>query len=142
MKVAESGNTVSIHYCGKFTDGEIFDQSIGKDPLKFVLGAHQVIEGFEEAILGMKVNDKSVVNIPCEKAYGKVDPELVFEMPRTGFPPEINLEVGLELALSNQDGEQLPVRIKEITPENIVLDANHPLAGKELVFEIQLMSIE
>ncbi len=142
MQIAELGNTVAVHYCGKFDDGSVFDESFGGEPLKFVIGSHQVIEGFENAVLGLKVDEKVTVNIPCEQGYGEIDESLIFNLPTNNFPAEIELVPGTELMLSNPEGEQLMVIIKEVVGEEVILDANHPLAGENLTFDIQLLGIE
>lgn len=142
MKTAENGNTVSVKYCGKFPDGTIFDSSDGREDLKFVLGANQVIKGFDDAVLGMKEGDKVTVTIAPEKAYGAYSEDLVIKVPKQGFPENIKLEKGLNLELSNREGNRIPVVVLDFDEEAITLDANHPLAGKELVFDIELTAIE
>jgi peptidylprolyl isomerase len=142
MQTAQLGNTVTVHYCGKLDDGSVFDESTGREPLKFVLGSHQVIEGFENAVMGLKIDDKTTVVIPCAQAYGEIDDSLIFNMSKESFPAEVTLEIGEELMLSNPEGDQLFVTIKEVMDTEVMLDANHPLAGETLTFDIQLIGIE
>ncbi len=141
MKTVEKGNTVLVHYVGKLLDGTIFDDSNGKDPLKFTVGENQVIEGFDEAVLGLKVNDNKTVQIPKEKGYGEIDENLIFDLPTSSFPKEIELHTGSEIVLSNPEGEELLAYIKKFDENIVTLDANHPLSGKDLIFEIKLVEI-
>ncbi|MCC5916455.1 MAG: peptidylprolyl isomerase [Cryomorphaceae bacterium] len=142
MSVAKSGDAVKVHYTGTLNDGSIFDSSEGKDPLEFTLGQGQMIPGFEQAVLGMSVGDKKEgVNIPSAEAYGDPSDEMVIEVPKENVPAEINPEVGQQLAVTRPDGQPMPVIVKEVKDEAIVLDANHPLAGKDLNFAIELVSI-
>jgi peptidylprolyl isomerase len=142
MSVAKSGDAVKVHYKGTLNDGSVFDSSEGKEPLGFTLGEGQMIPGFEQAVLGMSVGDKkSDVNIPSAEAYGAPSEEMIIEVPKANVPPEINPEVGQQLAVTRPDGQPMPVIVKEIKDDAIVLDANHPLAGKDLNFEIELVSI-
>lgn len=141
MRTAQNGDNVSVHYVGKLTDGTIFDESTGREPLQFTVGGNQVIEGFETAVIGLKEGDKVTVNIPKDKAYGDLDTQLVFDLPKESFPPEITIEEGAEIILSNPEGEELMVIIKEINEEKVIVDANHPLAGKDLIFDIELVKI-
>ncbi len=141
MATAKLGDTVAVHYVGTLTDGVIFDESTGRDPLIFTLGGNQVIEGFEQAIIGLNVGDEVNVSIPAEKAYGDIDDNLIFDLPRESFPKEIELFQGADLVLSNPEGEELAALIVEFDDEKVVLDANHPLAGKDLNFKITLVEI-
>ncbi len=141
MTQAKSGDKVTINYTGKLVDGTIFDSSEGRDPLPCTLGSGQVIPGFEEAIIGMAQGESKTVNIPQEKAYGAHDPKKIIDFPITQIPADLKPEVGQQLQLQNQEGQPLIVRITEITEENVILDANPPLAGKDLIFDIELVSI-
>jgi peptidylprolyl isomerase len=141
MSVAKNGNTVRVHYTGKLTDGQVFDTSQGREALEFTLGQGQMIPGFEKAVEGLSVGDKVTTNIPAVEAYGEPSPEMMIELPIENVPPEINPVAGMQLSLHNQEGKSTPVVVKEVKDSSIVLDANHPLAGKELVFDIELVEI-
>jgi len=141
MTQAQHGDTVRIHYTGTLEDGTVFDSSKGHDPLKFILGSGQVIIGFDEAVTGMKSGEKKQVNIPADKAYGQRNEEMVIQAPRDQVPPDINPEVGQQLQMGGPNGETVVVRVTEITDEHVTLDANPPLAGKDLTFDIELVAI-
>lgn len=137
----KNGNTVKVHYTGRFEDGIIFDSSVGGDPLEFTLGGHEVIQGFEEAALGMNIGDKKTVSIKPEDAYGPYNESLVVEMPKEYIPEDVSPELGMRLIIVDNNGEELPVVVSEIHEDAIRLDANHPLAGKTLVFDIELIEV-
>jgi peptidylprolyl isomerase len=141
MTTAENGNTVKIHYTGTLSDGSVFDSSEGHDPLEFKIGSGQVIVGFEEAVIGMSVGESKDVTIPAEKAYGPYQDELVIKAPRDRIPPEIDPQVGQRLQMGGTGGELILVNVIEVTDEHVTLDANPPLAGKDLSFQIELMEI-
>lgn len=141
MSVAKNGDAVKVHYTGKLTSGEQFDSSAGREPLGFTVGAGQMIKGFDAAIPGMSVGDKKTINIAAADAYGERSDEAMIEFDRANVPADMKLEVGLPLTLQNQYGQPVPVIITEIREDVIVLDANHFLAGKELVFDIELVEI-
>lgn len=141
MAEAKSGDTVKVHYTGKLEDGTIFDSSIEKEPLEFKIGTGNMIPGFEKAVLGMELGDSITTNIPYQEAYGEKRKEMVVEVPKTQVPKDITPEVGLQLSITQQDGSAIPVIISEVTEEKITLDANHPLAGKNLIFDIELVEI-
>lgn len=141
MSVAKSGDTVKVHYTGKLEDGTEFDSSVGAEPLEFDLGAAQVIEGFENAIIGMKEGETKTVVIPVEQAYGPINEEYVLKAPRDKMPPDLDPFVGLQLLMPVPNAEPVPVIITEVSDVEITLDANHPLAGKELTFELELVGI-
>jgi FKBP-type peptidyl-prolyl cis-trans isomerase 2 len=141
MAKVKAGDNVSVHYHGKLTDGTSFDSSEGRDPLTFTVGQGQVIPGFDNALIDMEIGDKKTVEIPVDQAYGPAHPENIVEFPKTEFPAEMQLELGMQLQLQNNEGHVIPVVIKEIKEETVVLDANFPLAGKDLVFDIELVSI-
>ncbi len=130
-----------MHYTGKLEDGTVFDSSQGGQPLSFTLGAGQVIAGFEEAVEGMKQGESKTTHIPAEEAYGPHRDDLVIEVPRDQIPAELNPEVGQQLQLRQEGGQDIPVVVREVTEGSITLDANHPLAGKSLIFEIELVEI-
>jgi len=141
MSAAKKGDNVKIHYTGTLADGSVFDSSAGRDPLAFRLGSGQVIPGFDEAVMGMSVGDSKTVCIPAAKAYGTRNEDLVISVPRNEVPSEINPEVGLKLQMGGANGELVNVEIIEVTEEYIALDANPPLAGKDLTFKIELVAI-
>jgi peptidylprolyl isomerase len=141
MSKVKKGDTVNVNYHGKLADGTTFDSSEGRAPLQFKVGEGQVIKGFDDALLNMEEGDKKTVNIPVEEAYGAPVKENFIEFPKTDFPSDLKPEVGLQLNLSDNQGNQFPVVVSEIKDESVVLDANHPLAGKDLVFDIELVSI-
>jgi FKBP-type peptidyl-prolyl cis-trans isomerase 2 len=138
---AKTGDTVKVHYTGKLTTGDQFDSSAGREPLEFTVGAGQMIKGFDAAIPGMKVGDKKTINIPAVEAYGERSADAMIEFPKENIPPDMKLEPGMQLTLSNQHGQPVPVVVVELREDIIVLDANHFLAGKDLVFDIELVEI-
>jgi len=142
MQQVKSGDTVKVHYHGKLEDGSTFDSSQGRDPLEFEVGSGMVIPGFDEGVKGMQVGDKKTLHIPAEEAYGTVDDNRIIEFPKDRFPPDLNPEAGMTLNMSNGQGDYLPVVISEVRDDVVVLDANHPLAGKDLIFDIELMDIK
>lgn len=141
MQKVTDGDLVKVHYTGKLLDGEQFDSSVGKEPLEFTVGAGQMIKGFDDAMPGMAVGDKKTVTIPPEDAYGHKREDAVIEFPRDKVPPDMQLVQGMQLQLTDQDGNPLPVVVTDVKEDVIVLDANHMLAGKELQFDIELMEI-
>ncbi len=140
MDPAKTGDTVTIHYTGRLEDGTIFDSSLERQPLSFSLGAGQVIPGFEWAIAGMQAGDRKTEIIPCDQAYGPRNPELIFRVGRDRIPPAMTFEMGQQLQFESPTGDPVTAMVIEITPEAVILDANHPLAGEDLTFEIQLVS--
>lgn len=141
MAEVKTGDTVKVHYTGKLLNGEQFDSSEGRDPLEFTVGAGQMIPGFDAALPGMKVGDKKSVNIAAKDAYGEANEEAIIEFPKENVPEDMKLEPGMSLTLSNQEGQPFPVVVKEVKDDVVILDANHFLAGKELVFDIELVEI-
>lgn len=141
MAQAQRGDTVRVHYTGKFNDGEVFDTSGGGDPLEFELGSNQVIQGFEEAIVGMCPGESKNHHIPVEKAYGPRREELVIAVERDKFPPQMELEIGQVLQLQSDEGNAIQALVTELAEASVTLDANHPLAGQDLTFDIQLVGI-
>lgn len=142
MSKVQKGNKVNVHYHGRLTDGTTFDSSEGREPLQFKVGEGSVIKGFDDALLDMEVGEKKTVNIPVDKAYGHAAPENFIEFPKSEFPQDMAPEVGMALNLSDNKGNEFPVVVSEVKEDSVVLDANHPLAGKDLVFEIELVSID
>ena len=141
MAQAKQGDTVKIHYTGRLQDGSVFDSSSGREPLQFTIGNGQVIPGFEEAVAGMQAGESKTVEIPCDKAYGEKNPSMVMEVDRKHVPPDIDPEVGLRLQMGSPSGELVNVEIIAVNDENITLDANPPLAGEDLTFDIELVAI-
>jgi peptidylprolyl isomerase len=141
MAQVKNGDTVKVHYTGKLTDGETFDSSVGREPLEFTVGAGQMIPGFDAALPGMSIGDKKTINIPAAEGYGEINEQAIIDFPKENVPADMKLEPGMQLTLSNQEGQPFPVVVKEIKDDVIILDANHFLAGKELVFDIELVEI-
>jgi FKBP-type peptidyl-prolyl cis-trans isomerase 2 len=141
MQQVKAGDTVRVHYQGRLTDGTTFDSSAGREPLEFQVGSGMVIKGFDEGVMGMTVGEKRTIEIPVEEAYGPKDPQAIIEFPAANFPPGMMPEVGMQLAMTNQHGHQIPVTIVEVRPDVVVLDANHQLAGEDLVFDLELVEI-
>lgn len=141
MQQVQKGDTVQVHYHGTLSDGSTFDSSEGREPLQFVAGTSQVIKGFDDAVMGMTAGEKKKVNIPVHEAYGPKNDDMIMEHPRTDFPPEIDPQVGMELQMGDDAGNIFPVLIIDVKEDTVVLDANHPLAGEDLIFEIELVAI-
>ena len=135
-------DTVKVHYTGRLKDGTIFDESPDDRPLQFIIGREEVIEGFDEAVEGMSKGERKSVTIPCEKAYGKSKPELLETVERSIIGDKVDLQVGGQLEVTNHDDTTFRLMVREITEESVTLDANHPLADKELVFEIELLEVK
>ncbi|SHH93181.1 FKBP-type peptidyl-prolyl cis-trans isomerase [Marivita hallyeonensis] len=142
MTQVKTGDTVSIHYTGTLADGATFDSSEGRDPLEFTVGAGQIIPGLDEAIPGMAVGDKKVVDVSADQAYGQPDPNARQAVPRAEIPADIPLEPGTQLQMQTPTGQVVPVMVAEVSETEVTLDANHPLAGKDLTFAIELMEIK
>ena len=141
MSIAKNGDNVTVHYTGKLTTGEQFDSSNGRDPLGFTIGAGQMIKGFDAALPGMAIGDKKTVTILAAEAYGETNPEAIIQFPKTNVPADMVVEPGMPLTLTDQNGHPVQVVVVEVQEDIIVLDANHELAGKDLVFDIELVSI-
>jgi FKBP-type peptidyl-prolyl cis-trans isomerase 2 len=141
MQIAKSGDKVKVHYEGKLTNGETFDSSAGRAPLEFEVGSGMVIKGFDEGVSGMTVGEKKTINIPVEEAYGPKNPDMIIDMPKDRFPKDMELEAGMPLMMSDGSGQNFQVVVTEIRDESVILDANHPLAGQDLVFNIELVEI-
>lgn len=142
MAEAKSGDKVKVHYTGKLTDGTVFDSSREREPLEFEIGSGNMIAGFDEAVNGMKVGESKIANIPCAEGYGEKNPEMVFTVPKDQLPPEIKPEEGQQLSMQHPSGQTIPVVVTKVEEKEIEIDANHPLAGQDLIFEIELMSIQ
>lgn len=141
MSKVKDGDTVKVHYTGSLEDGSVFDSSENKEPLEFTLGSGQIIPGFEKAVEGMGEGDTTKVTIPSDEAYGEVRDDLVIAVSKDNLPEDVTPEVGMQLQLNQPDGQAVPVRITNIKEEEVTLDANHPLAGKDLVFEIEVVEV-
>ncbi len=141
MQQVKSGDTVKVHYHGRLTDGSTFDSSEGREPLEFEVGSGMVIAGFDNGVTGMVVGDKRTLQIPAEEAYGDKNPEMVVEFPKEQFPEDMAPEVGMRLNMTNGGGQVIPVMIVDVKEETVILDANHPLAGEALTFDIELVEI-
>ena len=141
MQQVKSGDKVKVHYHGKLTSGVTFDSSAGREPLEFEVGSGMVIKGFDEGVTGMIVGEKKTINIPADEAYGPVNPDMLMDFPKERFPADLQLELGMQLMMSDPSGQQFPVKVNEIKEDVIVLDGNHPLAGEELIFDLELVEI-
>jgi len=140
MKVAEKNN-ISVHYTGKLKDGEVFDSSEGREPLKFVVGDGNMIPGFEKGVLGMQINEKKTIEIPFDQAYGDIRKDLFHEVSNENLPQDLKPEIGMQLQSKSQDGSVLNVTIIKVNENSVTIDANHPLAGKDLYFDIEVVEI-
>ena len=141
MQQVKSGDKIKVHYHGRLTSGETFDKSEGRDPLEFEVGSGMVIKGFDEGVTGMIIGEKKTINIPVNEAYGPKDPGMMIEMPKDRFPKDMEIEVGMPLAMNDGQGNQHQVVVEEIKNDVVILDANHPLAGQDLIFDLELVEI-
>jgi len=141
MQQAKKGDKVKVHYHGKLTNGETFDSSAGREPLEFEIGAGSVIKGFDEGVNGMKVGEKRTINIPVDEAYGQRSEDMLIEFPKDRFPKDMEIKEGMQLMMSNGTGQNIPVIVTEVKDDAVILDANHPLAGEDLIFDIELVEI-
>ena len=141
MGKAHQGNTVKVHYTGTLSDGTVFDSSRETDPLSFTIGRQEVIAGFEKAVVGMHPGEMKTVTIPPDQAYGPHREDMVADVPRKDIPVETELALGHQLEVSQENGPTFLVVVTALTDEIVTLDANHPLAGKDLVFEIELLAV-
>ena len=141
MSKAKNGDTIKVHYTGKLGDGTVFDSSEGRDPLQFTLGENQVIPGFEEAIVGMETGETKSFDIPADQAYGERCDGMVMKIDRSQFPEDMNPEIGQQLRLGQQSGETLIVKVIDVSETSVTIDGNHPLAGEDLTFEVELSEI-
>ncbi len=150
MVRAQAGSKVKVHYTGRLSDGEVFDSSLDPpgdpsgigEPLEFVIGSGQMIPAFEQGVIGMEPGESKTVDIPAEQAYGPHSPQAVMEVERSQFPSGMPLEVGSVIQGNAPNGEQVPFTVVEVTDSRVTLDRNHPLAGKDLTFEIKLVQVE
>ncbi|HEY0065853.1 MAG TPA: peptidylprolyl isomerase [Flavisolibacter sp.] len=141
MQQVKSGDKVRVHYHGKLRSGETFDSSQGREPLEFTVGSGQVIKGFDNGVMGMQVGDKKTVEITVDDAYGQKSEEMIVEFPRNQFPEDLDPQIGMQLMMNNGSGQSFPVSVTEVKEESVILDANHPLAGEDLIFDIELVEI-
>jgi len=141
MVQAKEGDKVKVHYTGKLEDGAVFDSSEERPPLEFTIGSGQVIPGFENAVVGLSPGEKTVAQIPPEQGYGPHYQEMVIEANRTDLPADLDLQAGQQLNVRQEDGRVFRLTVVEVTKEKVKLDANHPLAGKDLTFDIELVEI-
>jgi FKBP-type peptidyl-prolyl cis-trans isomerase 2 len=141
MSQVKENNTVKVHYTGKLSDGKVFDTSDGKDPLEFTLGKGQIIPGFEKGVIDMKLNEKKTITIPKEEAYGAVNDELKQEVLKSELPADIKPEVGMGLVSQSPDGQNTNLQIVAVNKDTIVVDGNHPLAGEDLIFDLEVVGI-
>ena len=141
MAEAKSGDRVKVHYTGTLGDGTEFDSSRGRDPIEITIGEHEVIPGFEDALVGMSEGDTKTIKLPCEQAYGRYREEHVGMVDRSQLPGEADLQVGMVLEAQAPDGTMTKVMVKQITDEAVIIDGNHPLAGKALSFELELVEV-
>ncbi len=141
MSQVKTGDTVKVHYTGKLNNGQVFDTSKDRDPLQFEIGAGQMIPGFEEGLMGMELDQEKTIEIPSEKAYGPRMDELFIEVKNEQLPEDLEPKKGMELVTKRQDGTEAIVKVDEVKDKSIVIDANHPLAGQDLTFEVKLVEI-
>ena len=141
MPEAKKGDKVKVHYTGKLNDGTVFDSSKDREPLEFTIGEGQIIPGFEKTVIGMNPGDAKTETIPVDEAYGPHREEMVMEVGRERFPDNLEPDVGQKLQMNRQDGQTIMVTVTKVSEANVTLDANHPLAGKNLTFDIQLVEI-
>jgi len=141
MQHAKQGDTVKVHYTGRFEDGTVFDSSNGQEPLEFTIGEGQVISGFEEAVVGMGTGDRKRETIQPERGYGERHDEIVFTIGRDQLPPGTTVEAGAMVQIGFPDGRTAAVQVQKVDDESLTLDANHPLAGRTLLFDLELVSI-
>ncbi len=138
---AELGDKVKVHYVGKLSNGEVFDQTQQEEPLDFEIGKGQLIQGFEQAVIGMEAGETKTEQVPYDFAYGERRDDLVLQLEKDKIPEHLNPQVGDQLEIKQDEGNNIPVVVKEITEEAMTIDANHPLAGQDLTFDLELVEI-
>lgn len=141
MTQVKENNTVKVHYTGKLADGQVFDSSEGKEPLQFTLGQGRLIPGFEKGLIDMKLNEKKTINIAVEDAYGEPREDLIIEVSKTELPQEMAPEVGMGLVSRTPEGQEMNLLVVEVKDETVILDGNHPLAGRDLIFDLEVVEI-
>jgi FKBP-type peptidyl-prolyl cis-trans isomerase SlpA len=142
MSQVKANNTVKVHYTGKLSDGQVFDTSEGKEPIEFVLGQGQLIPGFEQGLIDMKVNEKKTITIAKEEAYGEVNEQLIQEVDKANLPQDMEPKVGMGLVSKSPDGQEMNLMVVDVKEKSIVVDGNHPLAGRDLVFDLEVVEIK
>ena len=142
MSQVKENDTIKLHYTGKLSDGQVFDSSVEREPIEFTVGEGKIIPGLEKAVIDMKVNEKKTIEIAKDDAYGDASDELFQQVKKEQLPEDIKPEVGMGLVSKNEDGSERQLRVAEVNDDHIVVDANHPLAGKDLVFDIELVEIK
>ncbi|MEC3907478.1 peptidylprolyl isomerase [Tamlana sp. 2201CG12-4] len=142
MSQVKENDTVKVHYTGRLSNGQVFDSSLEREPLEVTLGQGMLIPGFEKGIIDMKLNEKKTINIPVSEAYGDIQQELLYEVKKEQLPPEIAPEVGMALASKDPNGNEVQFRVAEVKEDHIIVDANHPLAGQDLTFDLELIEIK
>ena len=142
MTQVKENNTVKVNYTGKLSNGQVFDTSEGREPIEFTLGQGQLIPGFEKGVIDMKLNEKKTITIAKEEAYGEVNNDLIQEVKKTELPQDISPEVGMGLVSKSPDGREMNLMVVEVKDDSIVVDGNHPLAGKELIFDLEVVDIK
>jgi FKBP-type peptidyl-prolyl cis-trans isomerase SlpA len=141
IQVTEN-STVKVNYTGKLADGQVFDSSEGKEPIEFTLGQGQLIPGFEKGLIDMKLNEKKTISMPKEDAYGEINQALIQEVNKSELPQEMEPKVGMGLVSKSPDGQEMNLMVIEVKEESIVIDGNHPLAGKDLIFDLEVVEIK
>ena len=141
MAQAKYGDTVKVYYTGKLEDGTVFDSNFDRNPLEFTLGEGQIIPGFEKAVVGMHPGESKTVKVPSDQAFGPHQKELILTVDREQIPPDLKPQVGQQLQVARADGRTIRVKVIEVSESSVTFDANHPLAGKDLIFDIQLLEI-
>jgi FKBP-type peptidyl-prolyl cis-trans isomerase SlpA len=142
MSKVKENNTVKVNYTGKLSDGQVFDSSEGKEPIEFTLGQGQLIPGFEKGLIDMELNEKKTITIPKEEAYGEVNNYLIQEVKKSELPQDMTPEVGMGLVSKSPEGQEMNLLVIGVKEESIVIDGNHPLAGKELIFDLEVLEIK
>jgi FKBP-type peptidyl-prolyl cis-trans isomerase 2 len=142
MSQVKENDTIKLHYTGKLSDGQVFDSSFEREPIEFKVGEGKIIPGLEKGVIDMKVNEKKTIEIAKDEAYGEASDELFQEVKKDQLPEDIKPEVGMGLVSKNPDGSERQLRVAEVKDDHIVVDANHPLAGKDLVFDVELVEIK
>ena len=141
MSQAKENDKVKVHYTGKLKDGQVFDSSLEREPLEVTIGQGMLIPGFENAIIGMEPNEKKTIEISKDEAYGDVQKELFHEVKKEQLPPDMKPEVGMRLSSRSNDGQEHSFTVTEVKEDSIIVDGNHPLAGRDLIFEVELLEI-
>ena len=142
MSQVKENNTIKVNYTGKLSNGQIFDTSEGKEPIEFVLGQGRLIPGFEKGLIDMKLNEKKTIEIAKDQAYGDVNDNLIKEVNKTELPQDMEPKVGMGLVSKSPDGKEINLMVVEVKDESIVIDGNNPLAGQDLIFDVEVVEIK